>query len=203
MTRTLLVVDAANIDMTLTTFVGQRPTQRERPNFGVLATWLLARADPGDAVEGCVFVNVSPQGAGPLRGWIQWLLEQGYRVFAKPKVAESDVDEDMLGHLRARQAEGGLREVVVASNDARAFLEPLEDLADEGTAVTVLGFQEYASGLAASERIAFIDLEDLPGLFETALPNRVRLDRLPEGGRWFEPAVPLGGRAAAEAQPAR
>lgn len=203
MTRTLMVVDAANIDMTLTMLIGQRPTQRERPDFGTLAAWLVERAAPGDAVEGCVFINVAPHSAGPLRGWVQWLLEQGYRVFAKPKVAESDVDEDMVAHLRARHGEGGLREAVVASNDARAFLEPLEGLALDGVSVTVLGFQEYAASLAASERIAFIDLEDLPGLFETALPNRVRLDRLPDAGRWFEPSVPLGARADAGPQPAR
>jgi uncharacterized protein len=190
--RVLLVVDAANIDMTLTSFVG-RPTQRERPDFGVLARWLRDRAGPDRLAEACVFVNVAPQNAGPLRGWVMWLLEQGYRVFARPKVGTSDIDEDMVAHLRARADEGRLEEVLVASNDAKAFLEPLEDLARGAVRVLALGFEEFASGLADSPLIEFIDLEDIPGLFESNLPNRVRLDRLPLEGRWFEPVGPLGG----------
>ena len=190
--RVLLVVDAANIDMTLTSFVG-RPTQRERPDFGVLARWLRDRAGPDRLAEACVFVNVAQQNAGPLRGWVMWLLEQGYRVFARPKVGTSDIDEDIVAHLRLRRDEGRLQEALVASNDAKAFLEPLEDLARGSVRVVVLGFEEFAAGLADSPLIEFLDLEDVPGLFETGLPNRVRLDRLPMEGRWFEPVAPLGG----------
>jgi putative heme uptake system protein len=189
----LLVADAANIDMCLTNFLGARPTQRERPRFDVLARWLVDRAGDAAQAEAGVFLTVAPHNAGPVRGWVQWLLEQGYRVFAKPRVAGNDVDDDMLAHIHARLERGGVDEVVVVSNDARAFLEPLERAAADGVRATVLGFSEYAAGLADSDAIGFIDLEDIPGLFDTGLPGRVRLDALPPGGRWFEPTGPLGG----------
>ncbi|MDX1620680.1 MAG: hypothetical protein R3320_06805 [Nitriliruptorales bacterium] len=189
--RRLLLWDAPNIDMTLANIIDDKPTARERPDIDVLGDWLLDEAQPGEEVEACVFVNVAPHVAGPLRGWVLWLLEQGFRVFAKPKDGESDVDDDMLDHIADRREKGDLVAVYVGSNDAKCFLEPLEDLAAEGIDAVALGFAEYAGGLSQSDAIRFIDLEDIDGLFEAPLP-RINLETLPPSGRWFEPAVPLG-----------
>lgn len=202
MSRVLLVADAANIDMCLTNLLGARPTQRERPRFDVLARWLVDRAGAAEHAEAGVFLTVAAHNAGSVRGWVQWLLQQGYRVFAKPRVAGQDVDDDMLRHIDARLREdAGIGELIVVSNDARAFLEPLEAAAGGGVRATVLGFSEFAAGLADSEAIRFIDLEDVPGLFEGSLPGRVRLDALPPQGRWFEPTGPLGGAPRAGERP--
>src|SRR5690554_7993094 len=121
--------------MTLANIIEGKPTPKERPDLAVLGSWLVDHAGPDDDVEAAVFVNVAPHVAGPMRGWVMWLLEQGYRVFAKPKHDESDVDDDMVGHLWDRFEEGDLDAVYVGSNDARAFLEPLAELADQGVAV--------------------------------------------------------------------
>lgn len=190
MARHVLVWDAPNIDMTLANIIEGKPTAHERPDMSVLAQWLVDHAD-GDDAEACVFVNVAPHVAGPMRGWVVWLLEQGYRVFAKPKHDESDVDDDIIDHLEARHAEGDLAAVYLGSNDARAFVDPLTDLADDGVAVTVLGFAEYAGGLSALPGGRFVDLEAIEGLFAEALP-RITLESLPEEGRWFEPRGRLG-----------
>ena len=187
----VLVWDAPNIDMTLANIIDGKPTARERPDLDVLGKWLVARAGDDD-VEACVFINVAPHVAGPLRGWVLWLLEEGFRVFARPKIEDSDVDDDMVAHLKLRQAEGDLTRVYVGSNDARCFLEPLEVLADDGVAVTVLGFAEYAGQLSQSDHVAFVDLEEVPGLFDAPLP-RINLELLPVEGRWFEPTGRLGG----------
>jgi len=187
----VLVWDAPNIDMTLANIIDGKPTARERPDLDVLGKWLVARAGDDD-VEACVFINVAPHVAGPLRGWVLWLLEEGFRVFARPKIEDSDVDDDMVAHLKLRQAEGDLTRVYVGSNDARCFVEPLEALADDGVAVTVLGFAEYAGQLSQSDQIAFVDLEEVPGLFDAPLP-RINLELLPVEGRWFEPTGRLGG----------
>ncbi|HEX2027971.1 MAG TPA: NYN domain-containing protein [Nitriliruptorales bacterium] len=199
--RHLLLWDAPNLDMTLSNIIDSKPTARERPNLDVLGRWLVERAaaatPPGEA-EACVFVNVAPHVAGPMRGWVMWLLEEGFRVFAKPKVADSDVDRDMLDHIERRQGEGDLAAVLVGSNDARNFLQPLERLADRGIDVTVLGFAEFAGALSSSEQLRFLDLEQIEGLFEQPLP-RINLEMLPPQGRWFEPTGALGagtGRAA-------
>lgn len=190
MSRHVLVWDAPNIDMTVANIIDGKPTARERPDLEVLGEWLVDQAG-GAEVEACVFVNVAPHVAGPLRSWVLWLLEEGFRVFAKPKVGESDVDEDMLAHLRRRDGDGDLAAAYVGSNDARNFLEPLEQLAGHGVAVAVLGFSEYAGGLSDSDRLGFVDLEDIPDLFATPLP-RINLEALPAEGRWFEPTGVLG-----------
>ncbi|MDQ3931572.1 MAG: NYN domain-containing protein [Actinomycetota bacterium] len=191
MGRHLLVWDAPNVDMTLANIIDSKPTAKERPDLDVLGEWLMGRAGAANEVEACVFVNVSPHVAGPMRGWVLWLLEEGFRVFAKPKIADSDVDADMLAHIESRVEEGDLEAVYVGSNDARNFLQPLETLATNGIGVTVLGFAEYAGGLSMSERLRFVDLEDIPGLFAEPLP-RINLENLPANGRWFEPTGSLG-----------
>lgn len=191
MGRHVLVWDAPNVDMTLANIIEGKPTPKERPDLAVLGAWLVDRADPDDEVEACVFVNVAPHVAGPMRGWVLWLLEQGFRVFAKPKVADSDVDDDMLDHLWGRYDDGDLEAVYVGSNDARAFLEPLGQLADNDVAVHVLGFAEFAGGLSTADHVDFVDLEAIDGLFAEPLP-RLTLELLPEEGRWFEPRGPLG-----------
>ena len=192
MGRHVLVWDAPNIDMTLANIIDGKPTARERPDLAVLGDWLVDRAGPEADVEACVFVNVAPHVAGPMRGWVLWLLEEGFRVFAKPKQGDSDVDDDMLAHLHARQDEGGLDTVYVGSNDARNFLDPLEEMAEDGVETVVLGFAEFAGALTQSEVVRFVDLEAIDGLFAEPLP-RLNLEVLPPEGKWFEPVGRLGG----------
>ncbi len=191
MGRHLLVWDAPNIDMTLSNIIDGKPDPSTRPDLAVLANWLVDEAGPDAEVEACIFVNVPTHLTGPLRGWVLWLLETGFRVFAKPKLDDSDVDPDMVAHLHLRQDEGDLEAVYVGSNDARNFLEPLQNLFDDGVDVYSLGFAEHASGLANSENIDFVDLETITGLFPQALP-RLTLENLPLEGAWFEPKGKLG-----------
>ncbi len=193
MARHLLVWDAPNVDMTLANIIDGKPTAKDRPDLAVLGDWLVEQASPGDTIEACVFINVAPHVAGPLRGWVMWLLEQGFRVFAKPKHGDSDVDDDMLDHLWDRLAGGDLGHVYVGSNDAKAFVTPLVDLAERGIDCNVLGFAEYAGTLSATAGMRFIDLETIEGLFAEPLP-RITLETLPEDGRWFEPTGSLGER---------
>ncbi len=191
MGRHVLVWDAPNVDMTLANIIDGKPTAKERPDMATLGRWLIDHAGAGDDVEACVFVNVAPHVAGPLRGWVLWLLEQGFRVFAKPKDGDSDVDDDMVDHVWRRYDEGDLEAVYVGSNDAKAFLAPIGDLLDRGVAVTVMGFAEYAGGLSTLDGLRFIDLESIEGLFAEPLP-RITLEALPADGRWFEPTGKLG-----------
>lgn len=192
MARHVLVWDAPNIDMTLANIIDGKPTARERPDLERLGHWLVQQAD-GEDVEACVFVNVADHVAGNLRGWVLWLLEQGFRVFARPKIDDSDVDDDMVGHLQAVHASGELGAAYVGSNDARCFVEPLHTLDAEGVDVTVLGFAEYAGGLSSDSSFRFVDLEDIDDLIPVNLP-RINLESLPAEGRWFEPTGRLGQR---------
>jgi uncharacterized protein len=183
----LLVWDAPNMDMSLGSLLGARPTAAFRPRFDAVGRWLLELAGPEAVAEATVFTNVAPGSTEVVRPWVEALRNVGFAVFAKPKLTEdSDVDDDMLAHIKLRASEGGLQHLVVASGDGRAFREPLEELEAAGTAVTVIGFREHASFALNSEVIEFVDLEDIDGVFREPLP-RITLDTLPDTGAWLPP----------------
>lgn len=185
--RVLLVWDAPNMDMSLGSLLGARPTSAFRPRFDAVGRWLLDLAGPDAVAEACVFTNVVPGSTEVVRPWVEALRNVGFAVFAKPKVTEdSDIDDDMLRHIEMREQEGHLRHVVVASGDGRAFREPLEKLIEQHTDVTVIGFREYANFALNSETISFLDLEDIDGVFREPLP-RMTLDTLPDTGAWLPP----------------
>ncbi|MCE3553507.1 NYN domain-containing protein [Pseudonocardia sp. RS11V-5] len=185
--RVLLVWDAPNMDMSLGSLLGARPTSAFRPRFDAVGRWLLDLAGPDAVAEACVFTNVVPGSTEVVRPWVEALRNVGFAVFAKPKVTDdSDIDDDMLRHIEMREQEGQLRHVVVASGDGRAFREPLEKLIEQQTDVTVIGFREYANFALNSETISFLDLEDIDGVFREPLP-RMTLDTLPDTGAWLPP----------------
>jgi uncharacterized protein len=178
----VLAWDAPNIDMTLTQLLGHKPEPGDRPDMRAMLRWLVDQRAPDDDVQAAVFVNVPTQRPRGIQGWISFLQNIGYHVFAKPKAGDSDIDEAMLGYLRSKVGEGA--RLFVASNDARRFADPLRELA-RSVAVTVLGFVEAAGDLAEGEGWEFVDLQDVPDVI-TAPLNRTRLDTLPHDGGWFE-----------------
>lgn len=205
--RVLLVWDAPNLDMGLGAILGGRPTAAHRPRFDALGRWLLSRTadisatrDPIGSLEpeATVFTNIAPGSADVVRPWVEALRNVGFAVFAKPKVDEdSDVDVDMLNHISLRRSEG-LAALIVASADGQAFRQPLEEIANDGTPVHVLGFREHASWALASDTLEFVDLEDIPGVFREPLP-RIGLDSLPDEGAWLQPFRPLSSLLASRA----
>jgi putative heme uptake system protein len=191
----LLIWDAPNIDMTLSTVIGARPTAASRPRFDAIAAWFVEGAgDPAapDAsdVEACVFANIPPQ-PGTLQRWVEALRGFGFAVFARPKTQpDDDIDQDMLDHIAVRAHSHRLRRLVVFSGDGRNFAEPLEQLVREGTQVVVVAFSEVAGYAISSDLLEFIDIEDVPGAFTEPL-DRVRLDALPPDGAWLRPTRSL------------
>src|SRR3954453_3272930 len=166
----LLIWDAPNIDMTLSTVIGARPTAASRPRFDAIAAWFVEGAgDPAapDAaeVEACVFANIPPQ-PGTLQRWVEALRGFGFAVFARPKTApEDDIDQAMLDHIAVRAHSHHLRRLVVFSGDGRNFAEPLEQLVRDGTRVVVVAFSEVAGYAISSDLLEFIDIEDARGAF--------------------------------------
>jgi len=191
----LLIWDAPNIDMTLSTVIGARPTAASRPRFDAIAAWFVEGAgDPSLSgapdVEACVFANIPPA-PGPLQRWVEALRGFGFAVFARPKSQpDDDIDQDMLDHIEVRAHSHRLRRLVVFSGDGRNFAEPLEDIVRRGTQVVVVAFSEVAGYAISSELLEFIDIEDVPGAFTEPL-DRVRLDALPPDGAWLRPTRSL------------
>src|SRR3954454_23833601 len=191
----LLIWDAPNIDMTLSTVIGARPTAASRPRFDAIAAWFVEGAgDPAapDAaeVEACVFANIPPV-VGSLQRWVEALRSFGFAVCARPKLQpDDDIDQDMLDHIAVRSHSHRLRRLVVFSGDGRNFAEPLEELVRVGSQVVVVAFSEVAGYAISSELLEFIDIEDVPGAFVEPL-DRVRLDALPPDGAWLRPTRSL------------
>jgi putative heme uptake system protein len=187
--RRLLVWDAPNIDVALGIILGGRaPKPAERPRFDALGRWLVLRSGADEIPEAAVFTNV-PQGrAEQIKGWVEFLRNIGFAVFAKPKVDEDDdIDRDLLAHVRRREEEGPLAELIVASADQfRDFDDDLLELARR-LPVTVLGLREFNGLAIRTEEIDFIDLEDVPGLFEQPLTRELPLEMLPAEGAWLPP----------------
>ena len=189
----LLLWDAPNIDVALGTLLGGRaPRPEERPRFDVLARWLVKRTGPDEEPEACVFANVTPDGADRMRGWVEVLRSSGYAVFLKPKAGdEDDIDADLLAHVHLREAERPLAEVILASADRfRDLGADLGELARR-LPLTVIGFREFNSGALRDGEITFIDLEDIPGLFQQPLDREVPIDMLPPEGAWLAPRKSL------------
>ena len=148
--------------------------------------------------EATVFTNIVPGTSDNVRPWVEALRNVGFAVFAKPKVDDdSDVDADMLAHIDYRYDQG-LAGLIVASADGQAFREPLEEIAESGIPVSVLGFREHASWAVSSDILDFIDLEDIPGVFREPLP-RIGLDSLPDEGAWLQPFRPLSSLLSSRA----
>jgi putative heme uptake system protein len=191
----LLIWDAPNIDMTLSTVIGARPTAASRPRFDAIAAWFVDGAgDPEAAdapeVEACVFANIPPS-VGSLQRWVEALRGFGFAVFARPKSApDDDIDQAMLDHIDVRRHSHRLRRLVVFSGDGRNFAEPLEELSRSGVQVVVVAFSEVAGYAIGSDLLEFIDIEDVPGAFAVPL-DRVRLDALPPEGAWLRPTRSL------------
>jgi uncharacterized protein len=191
----LLIWDAPNIDMTLSTVIGARPTAASRPRFDAIAAWFVEGAGDPDApdvpeVEACVFANIPPV-VGSLQRWVEALRGFGFAVFARPKSSpDDDIDQAMLDHIDVRAHSHRLRRLVVFSGDGRNFAEPLEDLVRAGVQVVVVAFSEVAGYAIGSDLLEFIDIEDVPGAFAVPL-DRVRLDALPPDGAWLRPTRSL------------
>jgi putative heme uptake system protein len=191
----LLIWDAPNIDMTLSTVIGARPTAASRPRFDAIAAWFVEGAGDPEApdapeVEACVFANIPPN-VGSLQRWVEALRGFGFAVFARPKTApDDDIDQAMLDHIDVRRHSHRLRRLIVFSGDGRNFADPLEELVRAGVHVVVVAFSEVAGYAIGSELLEFIDIEDVPGAFAVPL-DRVRLDALPPDGAWLRPTRSL------------
>ncbi|EHN11320.1 hypothetical protein PAI11_18150 [Patulibacter medicamentivorans] len=186
--HTLLLWDSPNIDMVLGQLILRRkPTGKERPRIDALADWLRDRTEPGDTTEAAVFANVTERTFNGVLGWAEVVRQSGFRMFLKPKLSDdSDVDEDILALLHERRDEGRLSEAILMSHDGMAFAEAAKVLIASGIRTTALVFPEHATQLVQVDGIEVVDLEDVPGLFESPLP-RLTFASLPREGRWLEP----------------
>jgi putative heme uptake system protein len=194
----LLVWDAPNVDMSLGSILGRKPSTRERPDLQAIGSWLVERAWSRQAVDGqeweaeaVLFVNVAPDHLEALRPWVEKARRSGYAVYARPKVGDSDIDDNIKAYVQDACQTGRLGELFIASGDRKAFQKMAMDLTAEGMAVSYLGFRELAG---AQRAIPLVDFDEVPGALPADL-CRMSLDILPLEGALLAPLGPLGGGA--------
>jgi uncharacterized protein len=186
----LLVWDAPNIDATLAGLLGNKPTRTTRPDYDAVGRWLVARDGRVDAVEAVAFVNVPPQLARNQQSFVHAIRSVGFGVYARPKLkSDDDIDDALVDLVADRAGAHDLVDLVVASHD-QALLVRVAAVAGDAATITQLGFEEHSVPPQQPGAPAFVDLEDVPGVFAEPLPRQL-LTRLPRDGMLFPPLRPL------------
>ena len=194
--KRVLIWDAPNMDMALSEILGRRPVGEERPRVARLMDWLQARgrAD-NDEVSARVFANVSDANRENEKflAFYQILQTSGFEIFLKPKSAsgEGDIDENMVAYGRELLTQGGLRELIIGSHDARCFADLATTLIGRGINVVILGYHDRMGGYCNVEGLQRVDLEEIRGMFRTPPPRPVRVEDLPLEGHLFRPLAQI------------
>src|ERR687897_657180 len=98
--RVLLVWDAPNMDMSLGSLLGARPTSSFRPRFYAVGRWLLDVAGPDAVAEACVFtIVVASRDGQAFRQALEARIAKvtcvtviGFHEYANFAMASEDID---------------------------------------------------------------------------------------------------------------
>ena len=192
----LLIWDAPNIDMTLSTVIGARPTAASRPRFDAIAAWFVEGAgDParaGRRRRRGVRLRQHPAASSARcsAGWRR-CAGSGSRSSPGPRRSRTTTSTRTCSTTspcaRTATGSGGW-----SSSPATAATSPIRwsSSSARGTHVVVVAFSEVAGYAISSDLLEFIDIEDVPGAFVEPL-DRVRLDALPPDGAWLRPTRSL------------
>jgi len=190
LTRCELVWDQPNISATLSQLLRG---DRQRLGFEALARFVSSRADLGAQAGATLFFNVT--NAKNLESFVFSLRSMGFGIFALPKVGESDIDDNLVAHVR--ELSSTLGRLLIATHDRALIQRCLAEVRPE-CQVTVVALEEHSSWAMQQPRVQFLDLEDIPGLFPRPLA-RMSLGRLPAHGALLPPLGPLRRNAPAQA----
>ncbi len=166
--RTFVLVDGENIDATLGSVLGRRPTAEERPRWERVTDYV--REWSGQPVTGLFFLNAS-HGHLPLP-FVQALIAMGYGPVPlagndDEKVVDIGIQRTLIA-LRGHDAD-----VVLVSHDAD-FVTQLRELIDGERRLALAGFREYTATALTALGLPYLDLEHDVRAFQAPLP-RVRV----------------------------
>jgi uncharacterized protein len=186
-----LVWDLPNMNSSLEEVVGSSAAKRTRFDFVTLAAFLVEASGPDLTPAGTVFLNAVKDQLPGLQRFVNMLRSCGFGVYARPKIDNSDIDDNLVAHVEATSV--GTAHLLIATHD-KALIERTVAALDPACKVTVLGFEELSSHASGSDRLEFVDLEDIDGMFTKPLARSL-LSRLPEEGAYLRP---LGSLKAAK-----
>jgi uncharacterized protein len=187
-TTRLLVWDEADMRASLDAVLVTTPARSPDVDLEAVYLWLADRCAGDQLAEACLFTTVEPGTEAEASSRITGIRTKGFGVVVRR--AGTGAAEGLSGSLRAyvdrAVGERQVAEVLVASHDAGALQDRLEELASAGVEVTVLGFRERAGFAADSATLHFVDVEEVASAFPFPLP-RTNLYDLPDEGLALPP----------------
>lgn len=178
-----LVWDLPNMMATLGKIVGSSAAKKTRYEYASLAKYVVETAGEELTPAGTVFMNVPKEQASGLQRLAVMFRSCGFGVYARPKIADSDIDDNLVAHVEANASDTA--HLLIATHD-KALIERTMAVLDASCRITVLGFEEQSSYAVSSDRMEFVDLEDVDGMFAKPLA-RALFTRLPDEGAYLRP----------------
>ncbi|TAK88880.1 NYN domain-containing protein [Patescibacteria group bacterium] len=186
MSKTLLIVDAPNINSTVASFLsvvyrqqGYIPKSYELPHYeALIAYW----SRPESELIAWLMANVNP-GQAESR-WLACARNGGFSVITKPRsvvngevdfdINPSDIDEEMVARFKQTLWNEPLDRVIVVSHDGKRWRTLLMLARQLGFNVIVMGFREASEWQtvgASSNLWTFVDLRRVSGFIDAPLPE--------------------------------
>ncbi len=184
-----LVWDLPNMTSSLGRVIGSSAAKKTRYDFATLANYVVEVAGEDLTAAGTVFVNVDKDQLPGLQRFVNMLRSCGFGVYARPKIDDSDIDDNLVAHVQANAAD--IAHLLIATHD-KGLADRTAAVLDPDCRVTVLGFEELSSYALGSDRFEFVDLGDIDGMFTKPLARSL-LSRLPDEGTYLRPLGSLKG----------
>jgi len=178
-----LVWDLPNMMATLGKIVGSSTAKKSRYEYASLAKYVVETAGEELTPAGTVFMNVPREQVSGLQRLAVMFRSCGFGVYARPKIADSDIDDNLVAHVETNASDTA--HLLIATHD-KTLIERTAAVLDPSCRITVLGFEEQSSYAMSSDRMEFVDLEDIDGMFAKPLA-RALFTRLPDEGAYLRP----------------
>ncbi len=187
-----LVWDLPNMLATLNKIAGGcSAAKKTRYEYTALAEYVVGMAGPDLTPAGTVFMNVPKEQVTGLQRLATMFRSCGFGVYARPKIDDSDIDDNLVAHVEANASDTA--RLLLGTHD-KNLIERTVAALDPSCQITVLGFEEQSAYAMSSDRVEFVDLDDIDGMFSTPLA-RALFTRLPNNGAYLPP---LGSLRAAK-----
>jgi uncharacterized protein len=185
--RTELVWDLPNFNGTLQELIGPDAVRKHRADFSALASFLVHAARDATLARGTIFMNIPSTDPSRVEGFVTKLRRSGFAVFVKPRTDSSDIDDNLVALVAQNRSK--VSRLIIGTHD-RDLLDRCVKTIPTSCAVTVIGFEECSRWAIQTDRVRFVDVEDVPGLFTSPLP-RCLLRRIQPEGALLAPLGPL------------
>lgn len=184
-----LVWDLPNMVSSLGQVIGSSAAKKTRYDYVTLAEYVVEISGQELTPSGTVFMNVAKDQLPGLQRLVNMLRSCGFGVYARPKINDSDIDDNLVAYVQANALDTA--HLLIATHDKGLVDRAVAPL-DPRCRISVLGFEELSSYALGSDRLEFVDIGDVDGMFSKPLARSL-LTRLPDEGAYLRPLGSLKG----------